>query len=277
MATPDKKEEFLTSRPLVNSTKSLGEFVFLVLRRWYLLLLFGILSIGIAWVYLKSKPPIYEVRGSMFIKEQENSVESQTLQSLSLFQGQSNYFNLETEMQIMGSRRLMRQVVDSLDLQNSYYVEETFRDVEHYEDAPVKLENIYNNATSFGKTLRIQMVDTLRFQLFREIPLDTINLYFNVPFSFEGGTYIIEPRQYLPGKVIKIAIGNPEIIAQALANTLEVNPLSMGTLPSDVLELVLETTSPIKGQDIIDNLVLIYNSNELNRKKLAEKTSTQFY
>ncbi len=256
--------------------KNFNEFAYLLLRQWYWLLLAAILAVSVTWVYLKFVTPIYEIKGTMFIRNATSNVNTQQLLSMNLLQGdRGSYFNLETEMQLLKSRRLMRQVVDSLGIYKQYFVESAFRDAEEFEDLPVDLVSIYPQQKAYNTELSIKIIDTTRFLLIKE-ETDSLRLFFNVPFTLSGVTYVINAGEELIDETIRIKIDNPEEVAQKYADKLTVLPTSLGRLPSDVLELRLEDPNPAKAIAIVNTLVSIYNRTDLERKKLSERRALEF-
>lgn len=261
-----------------NTGKNLNEFLFLIFRKWYWLFLSGIIAFGAAWYYLQTQDEVYEVQGSMFIRKPDSNIESQALLKLGVLQGANSYFNLETEMQILGSRKLMRQVVDSLNINNTYFLSGFFRDEELFgKDSPVRLVNVYENQESYDKEFLIEVEDSLNFLLIDIDEDDSLNLFFNIPFSYGGGAYIIESLDRLePGQKIKIQVKDPEIVAQEIASEIEIEPLSLGSLPSDVLRMTVESATTEKAKAILNTMVEIYIRNELVRKKLSEQKALSF-
>ena len=256
--------------------KNFNEFAFILLRQWYWLLLAAILAVSVTWVYLKFVTPIYEVKGTMFIRNATSNVNTQQLLNVNLLQGErGSYFNLETEMQLLKSRRLMRQVVDSLGIYKQYYQESAFRDIEKYGELPIDLTSIYPLEKAYGTELNIRIIDTTRFLLVNE-ESDSLRLFFNVPFTLKGVTYVINAGSELVDENIRVEVRDPEVVAQRYANRLAVIPTSLGNLPSDVLELRLEDPTPDKARAIINTLVSIYNQTDLERKKLSERRALEF-
>ena len=76
---------------------------------WPLLILFILLSLSAAYIYLRYATPMFEAHASIIIKEdRRGGNDAQTMEALNLITSQKN---LENELKILQSRSLMEDVI----------------------------------------------------------------------------------------------------------------------------------------------------------------------
>ncbi|MEL6943172.1 MAG: hypothetical protein AAFO82_10935, partial [Bacteroidota bacterium] len=113
------------------------------LRNWYWFLLSLITIFFLTWLFLRSASPTYMVRGTFLLREEQyNSSFSQEVGVVIETQGAKMQQLFLDQTQIMKSLSLMREVVDSLDIDVEYYVDGRLRKAELYgNEVPFIVEN----------------------------------------------------------------------------------------------------------------------------------------
>ena len=249
------------------------ELLFSFLRNWY----WFVLSLGItitgAWLYLRYSVPVYRVSGNMVLQDQNNRPslnEEAVLRELGGgFRGEANLAN---EMQVLQSRSLMREVVDSLGIHVTYTMEGRLKDTEVYGSPPVRLIQLDTLGDAYGTTLRIQPLDQRRFSIYRGEG-DTLLARFNLPFHYRGHDFILERLETLSSDVpIVIRISHPASVARSYANKLDLRPVDY------TYTVAISLNDPVaqKAVDIINTLVEIYNQNILEDKLISGRKTLQF-
>ena len=107
-------------------------------NNWYWFVLSVVVCIGGGAYYIMGQPKVYERTASVLIKvDSKGSLsESAAFEDMNMFKTVSN---LDNEILMLKSKRLMREVVDKLDLDVSYSVKEQLRRKELYTTSPVKV------------------------------------------------------------------------------------------------------------------------------------------
>ena len=91
------------------------------LRYWPSFMIFGVLALLIAFIYLRYATPVYSASATIMIKDNKNSgisTELAAFEDLGIIGGSSSN-NPENEIEIIKSRKIIGYVVDSLNLQIS--------------------------------------------------------------------------------------------------------------------------------------------------------------
>src|SRR5882672_10690852 len=98
-----------------------SDLLYKYLPYWPLFIIFMIVSLTGAWFYLRTITPLYEVNASIMLKdEKKGSSDGEMINSLDQLSGKKI---VENEMEILQSRTLMNEVVDSLHLYATFFEE----------------------------------------------------------------------------------------------------------------------------------------------------------
>ena len=118
---------------------NLGDILQTVLANWYWFVLSVVVCAGTAFLYLKWAPKVYTRTASVLIKDDAKGgamSESAAFEDLGLFGSKRN---VDNEVLVFKSRRLMTEVARNLHLDVSYTVKDGLRMVELYTQSPVQL------------------------------------------------------------------------------------------------------------------------------------------
>ncbi len=256
--------------------------------KWFVLsvLIFGVL----AFLKLRYEAPKYKIDASILIKEQErgNSITNlQGFEDLGLFGMGDN--NLQNEMQILTSRKLMTQVVQELKLNIRYFIEEKPYDRETYPNFPV-LVHINSDSSTVDRistSFEILVRDDKEFEFIDVKEINYGKRHFSKEFKADLGNKedMIDQRlisidrnnnflEDLKGKKIKIVISPVEVVANYFMTTLNIEPVDERL--SNVLNLFIEETVQNKGIALVNNLIEQYNADGINDKNLIAQTTINF-
>lgn len=255
--------------------------------KWFILsiLIFGVL----AFLKLRYEVPKYKVDASILIKEQErgNSIgDLQGFEDLGLFGMGDN--NLQNEMEIIKSRKLMTQVVNELKLNTQYFIENSPYDIETYPNFPVFVHINSDSSTvnKIGTSFEIFVKSKKEFEF---IDVNEINYgvrSFSKEFKADLGNKEVSDQRMISidvnegfngeiiGKKIKINIRPVEAVVNYYMAALNVEPIDERT--SKVLKLFLEETVKNKGIALINNLIEHYNADGVSDKNQIAQKSIDF-
>ena len=128
-----------TDTRVEESELNLGDILQTVLANWYWFVLSVVVCAGAAFVYLKWTPKVYTRTASVLIKDDAKGgamSESAAFEDLGIF---GTKRNVDNEVLVFKSRRLMTEVARNLHLDVSYTVKDGLRTVELYTQSPVLL------------------------------------------------------------------------------------------------------------------------------------------
>jgi len=256
--------------------------------KWFVLsiLVFGVL----AFFKLRYEVPKYKIDASILIKEQErgNSItDLQGFEDLGLFGMGDN--NLQNEMQILKSRKLMTQVVQELKLNIRCFIEDTPYYRETYPNFPV-LVHINSDSSTIDRistSFEIMVKNDKEFEFIDVKELNYGKRYFSKGFKADLGNKkdVIDQRlirielndgfgEGLKGKKIKIVIRSVDAVVNSFMGALNIEPVDERV--SNVLNLFIEETVRNRGIALVNNLIEQYNADGINDKNLIAQTTIDF-
>ena len=126
-------------------------FVFkYILRYWYLYILFIGAGFFSSWIYLRYAIPEYQASMSILIKgvgKNKELSEQMILSELGLSEPNSN---VENEIQLLKSRRLMDIVVQELDLEVQVLAKGRVKESENYKQGPMVIDSFLAGSQKYG-------------------------------------------------------------------------------------------------------------------------------
>ncbi|WP_286814194.1 MULTISPECIES: GumC family protein [unclassified Maribacter] len=243
--------------------------------KWFVVSAIFFLMLGV--IYLRYATPKYKAAAKIQILEDKSASSELSVFSDLDFLGKGQN-NVEDELEILGSRSNLVEVVDNLDL-NVVLVElGNVKNSEIYTEKPIKInflasDSIVNNS-KMEFYLEISNNTTFGFSLDRDEPSKIYSYGKNIPT--EIGDIVITPNlphfNKFKDKQIRVSIKPLFIVAESYQEKLVMNP---ATEFSNILNISLEDANQEKAKDILNNLIFTYNNNAIiDKKAIADKTST---
>ena len=254
------------------------KLIFKALNYWYIFGFFLILSMGAAYLYLKYTPPKYKASAVIMIKGDEESgqpIEEAVFKELGL--GVKNK-NLEDETLVLTSSPIMKEVVQNLKLNYWYICEEGWNKRHLYYDTPIKVLNWEPLESIFDISVVIHIESMVSFLLeteemeFFDESGNLVKIPAGMEFRGEFGKDLLLPF----GKLmltrskdasftcpIRIKLFDPGSMAAFYIDKLSVGPWG---LESSALSLIIEDFSGYRAEDILSELISVYN-----RKSIEDK------
>lgn len=225
-------------------------------------ILFIIFFIG-GWVYLNFATPVYEITATILITdERKGADENSMVESLNLLSAKKI---VENELEVLHSRDLMDEVVDSLLLYAPIHEANTTL---AYNSSPVSVavkeplklipvEKVYFHYDSAKQNVIIDR---------NTYPLDS---FVNTPYGdlkFTGNRNLTEASQ----DSFYFTLIDPKIVTEVFLSRLEVGSSSK---LSSIVNISLSDELPKRGEDILNTLLQEYTDGSLDYKnKLARNT-----
>ncbi|MGI4742049.1 MAG: GumC family protein [Janthinobacterium lividum] len=255
------------------STATAGSFSLRrYLRYWPLFGASLLLALGGALYYLRFVKPVYQIKSTLAIQDENTVPKKSTLQELELVTTQKV---IETEIEVLKSRRLIRQGVDELGLGTTYELETGLSTRELYPDSPVKLVLQRPFEGGADRVLFLHLVSPTSFTL-DEKGQNTRNVKMSETVQSDFGAWRLEPtaqvRQYL-GATIKVALHDPEKVTERYQKGIEAVMLSK---KAPTLSLTVNETSPTRGQAILNYLTKAYNDASVAEQSRLSQSTINF-
>ena len=239
-----------------------------------------------AWVYLHFQTPVYQVSASIMIKDDKKGGNSGSadLENLGLGGVITSAQSIDNEIEVLRSKTILKEVVNSLELYITYYDEDEFPRQEMYKTSPVVVNLTAQEADKLSNAALIDMklASDGGLDVNLKVGLNEYNKRFDklpAVFPTNVGTFGFTLRDSLSnGQVegqkevrhISAVVSQPFGVAKGYQWALTIAPTSKAT---SVATVSLINTNIQRGQDFINKLMEMYNRNTNNDKnEVAEKT-----
>lgn len=264
MANSIKKKKVVDD----DSASAIRELLYKYLPYWPIFIIFVLVMLFAGWLYVHTTVPQYEVTASLMLKdEKKGTQDGQTLNSLNQL---SEKKIVENEIEVIHSRTIMNEVVKNLKLYASFYEENKLVAKPAYSSSPIKIE----------------VADPEKITEFSKVKFT---------FSDKDSTVSIGSKWYPLNKMVSTPYGNLKFIANKSQTHKASKPLYFDLTPTKIVAndiignlqtspttkltsvLVLSLTSPDqrRGEDILNELIKVYDKATLDEKnRLAANTSS---
>ncbi len=250
------------------SVNIIGEITHLYLPFWPVFVMTISLSIFAAFMYIRYQTPIYQANATLILKDEESGSES-VLKALDVSMPKKNVKN---EIEILRSQKLMSQVVSDMGLYSQVYIPGRVHHVLAYLTCPVTFVSLDPNnikpSPGFIKFTYYPVDKTVSFEG-KKYPLE-------VPVNTPYGKFRINYNHLQDSKVngqYFLILQKPTDVAKGLIGNLSVNATSN---QSTILNLSFTDPSPRRAEDILNNLIKVYNREAINEKNAIAKNTLDF-
>ena len=186
--------EIMNSQFKDNETLNIREEIEKYVFYWKWFLLGIIIAIISAFLYLRYSSSLYSATATILIKDNKKagiSKELAAFEDLGIIGGGSSN-NTDNEIEILRSRKIVGQVVDTLDLHITYFIEGRVIKSEIYNNNPIKLK-LVKESTNFKKDtiIIVSVIDNNEFYL-KDLNKNVISEHkFNKEFKLDIGLFQI--------------------------------------------------------------------------------------
>lgn len=264
--------------------KSLRELLEQYTRYWVWFVLGVLIAMSAMMIYLRYTTPYYLSKATVIIKDEKSGggpAELEAFTELGGFFSRFGKSNLENELSIFNSKRIISEVVDELDLHIVYESVGTIKGFELYEYRPITVQFL-----SRADSLRSNPIPKLSFEILSNTEFK-VN---NIGETF-GGTYTFGDRVTLPfgdiivlpefedqnkfnsyiDKTVTVTYRSIESVAHTYQNKITVqNDIKN----SNVVNISMLSPVVKKAEDFINELIFQYNKDAINdRNQVARKTA----
>jgi len=231
---------------------------------WPLFLLFMFLAGAGAWLYLRYQNPVYETSATILIKdEKKGEDDSRIIEQLNLL---STKKIIENEIEVLHSKGLMLQVVKKLSLYAPIFEKGRVKDISAYATSPVSIQ--IANPDSLIETPK--KVFFSYDEAMRKVTMQGKQYPLNEWVNTSYGTFKIYAQNGKTGDPLYFLLVNPKAISFALAKSIDISAASK---LSSVINLTLRDEVPKRSEDILNELISVYDKAAANEKnQLADNT-----
>ncbi len=252
---------------------NLKEEIFKYLSHWRWFILSTVLALICAVLYLKYTPKSYNVATKILIKDEKSNDLANQLSAFSemsiLGNGKNN---IENEIEILKSRTLIYNTLDSLNLNIQYVDNSEIVAKDLYHKSPIKI--VWNNQAITEKvTITIDNFENNTFNVsVNDEKIGTT--VFGKTIKSEFGSFFINKTNPI-NKISKIQINIFPRLQQAenYQKNLSVAPSSK---TSSVIDISIIDQTPEKAADFLNTLVYNYNLAGIKDKRFISENTSNF-
>lgn len=244
-----------------------------LLYHWPLVILSLIIAIVLAFVYISSTNVVYNVKAKISIndnKNKETNVKEVAMEQLSLSTGSKL---VESEVEIIKSRPLIRNVVDSLQLWVNYSIKQRLKTVDIYTSSPFRLQLIKPKTSQFTQNFEVEIIDGKRFRITHND--EEINGNFGTPVKTSFGSFTLLATDKLKnyqGETVKVDLVPLETAVTAYQE--KISTSFNKTAP--MVELNIEDQVPLRGIRTLNTLISVYKNSNIQNKNKETLTTLKF-
>lgn len=251
---------------------SVGDIFYKFVPYWPYFLLLLILAFAAARIYLRYKMPVYETTATLLIKDDKNSTPASELQDAFDMFGSKK--NVENEVEVLQSKTLMEEVVKNLHLYAPVFAEGRVSNQSAYTISPIVIEAKYPDSLKpFNKIDFQYNADAENISFNRSNwPL---NEWENTPFGilrFIPNKYYHSSNNPVESNSIHFYFSLIPVKDAANQVLSQVN-IAPSNKESTVIDLSIQGEVPERGEDILNELLAVYNQAAiLDKNQLAANT-----
>ncbi|MCK9612678.1 MAG: polysaccharide biosynthesis tyrosine autokinase [Bacteroidales bacterium] len=217
----------------INDEIDLKLFYFIFKRNFFYPIIFLLVALIAAFLYLRYTQPVYEAKAIIQINKNE---EAKLLGASSIFPEEDNF--LPKKMELIKSAIFIQRVVDKLPLEISYFSKGTVLDYEQYTSSPYKVFAKVINSSIYNTPIQINFIEQTKCEIvYKNVNNETIKKVFSVSDTLnlnEVKLYIsninykrIEVNEgFLSGDKFFFIINNPQAIPQDIISRINVSILN---------------------------------------------------
>ena len=242
---------------------------------WPIYILAVILGVGLAYLYLKFQIPIYEASATLIIKDEKKGNEESKLME---FQDPISAKKIvENEVEIIQSRRLMKDVVEKLGLYAPITERGKYINTSAYTNFPLIITS--PNPDSLISTENDETINISYDKVEKEVilngterhKLDQVVKTKNGKLIFQLNKNYQKPKK--SSNEFYFTIANPSRVANWILGSLKAEPASK---LSSIINLTFRDEVPKRAEDILDQLINSYRQFEVNEKDALAKNTLAF-
>lgn len=259
----------------------INELIRPYLKRWKWFILSGIFALFIAYLFLKTQNPVYEVVSTVLIKDSKKSIGGQDFEMLRDLSGLGKMSSdgVDNEIEVIKSKKLMTTVIKDLGLETDIYVPGFFKDTEVYgKTSPIIVKIISEKETTKPVEPIHLTLNGDKLVLSSE-NIGTVYSRFNKLISLENANIIIlKNKNYVPNTknptnelIVKVSsLESKTNNYQAILNA------TLANKDVTVIKLSMNYPNVDKAKDIINKLVEVYNADAVNDKNAESRKTAEF-
>ncbi|HLG41583.1 MAG TPA: polysaccharide biosynthesis tyrosine autokinase [Chitinophagaceae bacterium] len=254
--------------PKKEQKKSMMDAVYKYIPYWPVFVILMAISMFGAWFYLRITPPLYEAAASIMIKDENKGIYNTEVQTeLDPLSGKKI---IENEVEVLKSKSLMNDVVKNLHVYASYFEEGEMAPASAYTTTPVLVEAF--NPAGLRKIKKVEYSfsdkDSQVVINGRKYPLNQFVETGYGKLKFVTNKYFSAAAE----KPLFFSLINPRVASLGFSSKLKIGSDNKST----VITLNFRDESPERAENILNELIAVYNKVSTEEKKKMASSAFKF-
>lgn len=238
---------------------------------WYWFILFIVLGIAAAWLFLRYATPTYNIKAKILVQDEQkgsNIPGQEVLEQLQMFGAKSN---VDNEVEILQSRSLMEQVVKNLQLNVSYWYDNGLNEKELFRQLPfqVRWQSLRDSLKAVWYA--IEPLSETEFRISGE-ELPPLTAAWGTKVNLPEGIMQVDRRHAFPlhKQTYMVKVVSEDAAISVYQRKLNI---SIPNRQVSTIDLQLATAIPEKGETILNELINAYMRASVDAKnRIADST-----
>ncbi|MFP3592557.1 GumC family protein [Chryseobacterium sp. SIMBA_038] len=258
------------------------------IRRWGWFIISATIALVIGFIALKFMTSIYNVQTTILIKDAKNSSSQVSPNDLGVLPDLSGFGGLKTnsianEIELLRSKRLMREVVVNQNLQTNIIAKDRIKNIELYkESSPIEVKIINEKKYSPSEVNVLKLKIEGEKLIIKSGKSDkeivtgfgkTINLPFANIIIIKNKKYNFQSAKNIKTDDLELYISSLESKVTSLQGNLDVNLVNKD---ATVVKLEMKYPQVVKAEDVLNSLIVAYNNDAIVDKNLESKKTLDF-
>ena len=248
------------------------QFVSKYLPYWPLFILAAFLAVLSAYIYLRYTTPIYEANATIIIKDdKKGNEESKLVESLDQI---SSKKIVENEIEIIQSRKLMEDVVQTLGLYAPIYEKGDVHDVLAYTNSPISIIAPFPDSLPVVDKISLNFANNNQQVILDGKDRYAIDKIVSTPF---GKLEFIPNKHYTKGpasgKQFYFSLSTPKAVAPMYLSGLKAEAASK---LSSIVDLSYRDVNPYRAENILNQLINSYQQSANDEKNSLANNTLSF-
>jgi tyrosine-protein kinase Etk/Wzc len=240
---------------------------------WPVFIVGLLVALAVAYAYMRMVNPVYEISATILVKDDKKAPDEKS--QLPELEQSGAPKNAETEIEIIRSKNLVGQVVDSLQLWTSFKTSQGVKSADLYQTTPVRFALSKKTGVLSGNKIDVFIKDKNSFVM-QNLGGQKETVPFNSAVNSDFGTWLLTPTSFLEqyiGSTITIYLHEPDLVSNNYIKALDAHLLDK---QAPTIGLFVTDEVPKRGEDFLDNLIKAYNQAAFVEQKKKTKSTIDF-
>ncbi len=270
-------------------------------RHWYIIALFALLGGGLANYYVRQQNLSYERKASIILRDEKSSKDAAGSKIMMELGMGANTANIANEMHVLRSSPIMRQVVEGLKLNTSYWTQNDLHQEELYKETPllvdfewmdyghVRFSNEGDERPWYKKicsgldrgiTITPKGGDNVLITYLSSLgePVRVEGVY-GQPVRLPFATFVVHPTEFMGAAWLEREIIVRHTSEEAMTKSLLQDSLSIERAEekdASLLNLTFRSCNARKSEEALNLLIEVYNQMSVEEKKNTAQRTKAF-